>query len=417
MTVDHFLKNNLVGKKRLKMSIIDKVTSDIKRCISFMDEGHYLLAVAFSLQTHLIDVFDFIPPLYIRGWGNGSEITYAEVISLMCQNPIRVGIMTNAALIATMIKKWKSTLTSDVAKINKNPFFAEIIRESNRKSGEARIFNKSRNVVTKKIHCSKIFYGSEDISDPELAATSLTVQIKKPPFPLEQFENLKKQFEDDHGKIISLCEAHKTDFETAYSNFSPIEGIDGYELLRWKSILTIARVLDSVGETNSLFDQLVELARDTIRERLKKKLFSEDIKKLVLYATFRFLQDQELKPLEEDGSYVAEALQKLIQEACGLKIRIESVGRILNEYNVIKARPFHRVTWETSEEKKRNLKTLNKQQGVISKEYKPVAGDTRDEKQRRLKICYVIDKKALENAVGDCKELLPFAEKGKLKWT
>lgn len=158
----------------------------------------------------------------------------------------------------------------------------------------------------------------------------------KSPTRLEKFRFSKaeKEFKEVKDLISPFSDEYRDTISDLYNSFQGIDGLSDRDEEIWTPIFVIAEVLDAALPEPHLKEDMQKLASKIIRQRGIKQLI-ENRDAQILESTRVYID--ETNPLDSSGLYVGEGLWRFIKDRCGIPdLKLETVSRTLNRYNIIK---------------------------------------------------------------------------------
>jgi hypothetical protein len=338
--------------------IFNEIIEVLRRFVYFKEYRYYLLFGVYPFLTHLFHIFERIPHIFILGQGDCSGSIAGKWLSIFCFKSQLIGWHCNSSEIYRFIKQEFSTLffyhegLRSIDKLN----LSQLFFNGNKKAVSSISCNGGKTIKPFSTFGPMVLIAREGINGLTIEREGIKVQTQKSPFPLQRLFLIQaeEEFKGIKNEIEKFCKENKETIENEYYNFPRIEGLEGNDEELWMPLLSIAKVLDQLlNKTNFIVNQLLILAKDTIRAREEEKFFS-DIETHCLYAVSKFIDKN--NPTVE-GLYVGEIIRDGIRSQSNLQMETKRIVEILQKYGAIQYRKRKWVNIDNGKEIKRVMRT------------------------------------------------------------
>jgi len=321
--------------------LFEKLTELFRRFIDFDDSLFYILAVVYVLLTYFYDIFDQVPYIQVFGLKGSGKSLLGELFEGLCFSPFNSSEISDASLYRAIDQEYGGMTmiideADDLGGPTRRGILLRVLRSGYRRHGNVTRCGPNGTVQRFSTFCPKIIINERGIHDSALDTRTIPVHMIRSARSLEKFLSAKigKEFKEVKDVIRSFSEDYRDLVSDRYISFKCVDGISGRDEEIWTPIFIIAEILDAGLAEPHVKQDMHKLAIKIIFQRRIKQLV-ENKDAQILESTCAYVG--QVKPLDPHGLYVAEELWRFIKERCSLPdLKLETVSRILNRYNIIK---------------------------------------------------------------------------------
>lgn len=328
-------------EKEMLKAMVEKLIQVFRKYIFFEEQLFYYLCSIYVLLTHVYDIFDELPYLLIYGPKGTGKSRLGDILGGLCLNPINSSEISTPYVYRAITQFNETTLILDEAddllsNSKRSGPLLRILRSGYRRTGNVGRCNTNLETVQFYTFCPKILINQSGIADQALESRTIAILMMKSQICLEKFRfsKAKKEFKEIRDLINLFLEECRDMIANRYNSFQGIEGLSDRDEEVWTPILIIAEVLDTVLPEPHIKEDMLKLARKIMLQRKMKQLM-ENRDAQILESARAYID--EAKPLDSSGLYVGEEIWRFIKDRCGISdLKLETVSRTLNRYNIIK---------------------------------------------------------------------------------
>ena len=324
--------------------MIEKMVQLFRKYVYFEEDRFYYLCPLYVLLTHVYDgVFDELPYLLIYGPKGTGKSRLGDIFAGLCLNPINSSEISTSFLYRSVDRNpigIGSTFIIDEADDLSNPkqhnALLRILRSGYRRTGNVGRCNPNLEAVQFPTFCPKILINQSGLIDPALESRVITIPMVKSLTRLERFRfsNAEKEFKEIKDLIGPFSDEYRDTVTKLYNSFHGIDGISDRDEEIWTPIIILAEILDAGLAEPHIKEDMHGLASEVIlRRRIKQLIENRDAQ--ILESTRAYIE--QAAPLDPSGLYIGEELRRFIKDRSGIPdLKLETVSRTLNRYNIIK---------------------------------------------------------------------------------
>jgi hypothetical protein len=333
--------DSMVAGDEKVQEMVEKLDQNFRKYIFFEDDIQYRLTSIYVLFTHLYEIFDEVPYLQVLGLKGSGKTRLGDLFEGLCFNPVNSSEFSDASLYREIARQ-RGNLTliideaDDLGSSKRRSTLLRILRSGYRRNGNVVRCGPDGRPEHFSTFCPKVIINDGGIQDPALESRTIPLHMIRSPNILERFRFSKvgTEFKEARELIYSFCDGYRDTISDHYTSFEGIHGISGRDEEIWTPIIVIADVLATILNTPSVKAEIVALGRKIVLERRRKQLI-ENRDAQILESTRVYID--ETNPLDSSGLYVGEALWRFIKDRSGIPdLKLETVSRTLNRYNIIK---------------------------------------------------------------------------------
>lgn len=282
------LKQNPVSPLKLYTNY-----TNYTKYIDFDYKYDNLILLIWSLGTFCFEIFDYYPIIKINAPKSSGKTKVCTLTSLTT----RFGTLTqnvSSSWLFRMIERRKPTLVIDDMEIladkEKGEDINSVLRAGWYRGGMVGRCNKNTlDPEEYNVYCPKIVSNIKGLNDDALESRTIPISLIRSKDKDILNIDITPLGNDDTNLAWALnalfAGENAIRIKEVYNSLEPVEGLNGRDWQMWKSLLSIARVVDEVD--GSLFDGdcfsvLSSVARDKVKKTSDADMESFDMKVLLV---------------------------------------------------------------------------------------------------------------------------------------